>query len=55
MFALLAQGAIKANWLKGIGAERPFALRIMGLGSKLAVSHGLQLQSLWIIPTAAVS
>ena len=31
-----AQGAIKAAWLKGLGAERPFVLRVMGLGSKVA-------------------
>ena len=31
-----AQGAIKAAWLKGLGAERPFVLRVMGLGSKIA-------------------
>ncbi len=31
-----AQGAIKAAWLKGLGADRPFVLRVMGLGSKIA-------------------
>lgn len=31
-----AQGAIKASWLAGLGAERPFVLRVMGLGSKIA-------------------
>ena len=31
-----AQGAIKAAWLQGLGAERPFVLRVMGLGSKVA-------------------
>jgi ACS family sodium-dependent inorganic phosphate cotransporter len=33
-----AQGAIKAEWLRGLGAERAFALRVMGLGSKLAAT-----------------
>ena len=32
------QGAIKAEWLKGLGPERPFVLRVMGLGSKIAAT-----------------
>ena len=43
-----AQGAIKAEWLKGLGGERAFALRLMGLGTKVAATL-----TSWAVPFIA--